>query len=514
MQTTFQIDPYKVAVYIRWSTDDQEKGTTLEVQMESCSKFVESQGWVFREDLLVVDDGYSGGNMDRPALAKLRQMVQAGHVQCVVVFKIDRLSRSVIDTVNLVLDEWEGKCYVKSTREPIDTTNAMGKQFFYMLVSYAEWERSVIRERTYGGKLKRASQGRNAGQKYPFGYRRADGPDGGWALDGWDPAAGTFIGKAAVVRRLFDLFLTGMSMPAIAGLLNKEGIRCPEGGKQWRFNYIGRIMDNPIYCGRYEYGRTRGREEPLFSVSDCIPPIVTVEEWEKIRQMRKAKAEMYSKAAPGQYLLSGLAVCRNCGAKIAGSKGATKRYYVCVGKTILKQCDCAFMDKEVLERKVIEEVRSVISVDSLEFQMSRIGAEIERQQGEALRNWQAVQQEVTAVERKKERLEDQFLTGELDAKLYLDLAKKVERDMSAVLDRLRRAELAHAQAQQTSVDPAYLQKIAQQVQIWEELTFEELRQLLSELVADLKIYQQKFRPGMKNMVNPNPIYLEWIPRLK
>jgi len=121
------IDPTKVAIYIRWSTEDQTEGTTLDVQTDGCSHFVKSQGWIVNPNLVFIDDGYSGGNLDRPALAKMRKQILAGQIDCVVTFKIDRLSRNVVDTVNLVLREWENRCYFKSAREAIDTSDPADK---------------------------------------------------------------------------------------------------------------------------------------------------------------------------------------------------------------------------------------------------------------------------------------------------------------------------------------------------------------------------------------------------
>lgn len=110
----------KVAIYIRWSTEDQGEGTTLDVQLEACRAYMASQGWSYREELVYVDDGVSGATMERPALTRLRAAVAQGQVECVVVYKLDRLSRSVADTARLVMDEWEGICSVKSAREPIE----------------------------------------------------------------------------------------------------------------------------------------------------------------------------------------------------------------------------------------------------------------------------------------------------------------------------------------------------------------------------------------------------------
>jgi site-specific DNA recombinase len=110
----------RVGIYIRWSTEDQGEGTTLAVQREACQSYIHSQGWTPSDALTFVDDGISGGTVDRPALTRLRAAVRAGEVDCVVVYKLDRLSRSVVDMVKLVLEEWDGHCYLKSAREPLE----------------------------------------------------------------------------------------------------------------------------------------------------------------------------------------------------------------------------------------------------------------------------------------------------------------------------------------------------------------------------------------------------------
>lgn len=109
--------------------------------------------------------------MERPALTRLPKAVQAGEIEGVVVYKLDRLSRRVVDCVKLVREEWYGRCSLFSTAERFDTELPVGKMIFNILISFAEFERDVIRDRAQSGKKKRASQGRNAGHKYIYGYR-------------------------------------------------------------------------------------------------------------------------------------------------------------------------------------------------------------------------------------------------------------------------------------------------------------------------------------------------------
>ncbi|HWI64193.1 MAG TPA: recombinase family protein [Symbiobacteriaceae bacterium] len=364
------IDPDKVAIYIRWSTDDQSDGTTLDVQMEGCRHYALSQGWNVTEDLIFIDDGYSGGTLDRPAMTRLRAAVSAGQIDCVIVFKLDRLSRSVVDTVNLVLEEWDDRAHVKSAREPIDTTNHAGKMFFYMLVSYAEWERSVIRERTWGGRLKRAQEGRNPGFNAPYGYRVG-------------PTAGTLEivdAEAAVVRRIYQLYLTGLGMRTILGQLNAEGLRFRE-GRPWNDSTLRHILSNPVYVGDLvwgsrqrnpRYGKRSGERErlpagaPLATREGAFPAIVSRSEFERVQLMKNAKPGPNrggsGRAVSSRFLLTGLARCGKCGAAILGREGVGRGgnlYYWCSGRNAKGEafCDCGYINVEKVDAIAVAELR-------------------------------------------------------------------------------------------------------------------------------------------------------------
>lgn len=330
MQPHPAVDPDRVATYVRWSTEEQSEGTTLAVQVEACRQFIQSQGWRWRDDLLFVDDGYSGGTLQRPALTALRAAVRAGRVRCVVVFKLDRLSRSVVDTANLVLAEWGGVCHVRSTREAIDTADPAGRMFFYLLASYAEWERSVIRERTLAGRIQRARSGRVVHVR-PYGYRSGPAP-GSCEVD---PA------EAAVVRQVFRAYREGAGFDHIAAQLNAVGIR-PRHARRWHGQTVRQMLQNPLYAGTVAFGRTAagpGRrrtrlEAPRHAlVRGAVPPIVTPAEWAAVQRMQQERRPRRGRRPrTGEYLLSGLARC-GCGAALVGDRrergGRSLRYYRC-----------------------------------------------------------------------------------------------------------------------------------------------------------------------------------------
>lgn len=499
------IDPSQVATYIRWSTDDQATGTTLEVQTEKCQEWLRRRGLQFREDLLFVDEGYSGGNMDRPALTRLREFVQSGLVQAVVVYKLDRLSRSVKDAVNLVMGEWEGKCVLQSTVEEIDTSTQQGKQIFYMLSSFAEWERAMIRDRTYEGKLSRAKSGLNAGQKYPLGYKPDEGyqgPGKRFARDGWDPERKQLTGNAALVRSIFDMYLGGRSLSAIAHLLNKQGVPCPGNGKWWRFNTVGRIIENPIYCGRYQYG-LKPDGAPIFDIDEAVPAIVTLDEWQMCQQIRRETAQRQNRERanpePTQYLLSGIARCDKCGHRIGGCRGSSRRYYQCTGATILKQCDCGTMHQEIADQAVITLVKGLIRTEGLVAHTEKVCEHLSKQTELAAQGLNRARHAVGVLIQQAMRVEKDYLGGELRAADYYRLRDQIARDRTVADKRLAEAETEYTRVGGSAVDTRSLAQTAADLRVWETLPFERMKRILMDLVAELRLYQPKSRNKDKNL---------------
>jgi len=267
------INPNKVAIYPRWSTDEQTSGTTLETQLTSCKNYILSQGWNINEDLIFIDDGYTGANLNRPEITRLREYIQDKKVDCVIVYKLDRLSRNLRDAVNLVMDEWLDICYLKSVTEPIDTTTPLGKQIFYILMGFAEMERDVIKERTWSGKVIRAREGKNAGFRLPYSYTNELGKPGYFIL---------IPEEAKIVRFIFDEYLKGQGLRQIANYLNENGIT--RRGVAWDFSSISYLLSNPFYYGELVYGRHSENREWIIRdiVNSCFVSDIIKNELQKI----------------------------------------------------------------------------------------------------------------------------------------------------------------------------------------------------------------------------------------
>ncbi|MDF2629919.1 MAG: hypothetical protein K0R39_3750 [Symbiobacteriaceae bacterium] len=496
------IDPDKVAIYIRWSTDDQGDGTTLDVQMEGCKHYALSQGWNSNEDLIFIDDGYSGGSLDRPAMTRLRTAVQDGKVDCVIVFKLDRLSRSVVDTVNLVLEEWDDLCHVKSAREPIDTTNHAGKMFFYMLVSYAEWERNVIRERTWSGRLKRAQEGRNPGFNAAYGYRV-----------GTTPGVLEIVpDEAQVVRRIYQLYLDGVGMRTIFNTLNTEGLQFRE-GRPWNDSTVRHILTNPLYKGDLIWGlrptnpkygkregeRARLQAEPLAFRKGAFPAIIDSKTWEQAQMVRDGrhgrKKGTAGRAVSSRFLLTGLARCK-CGSAIVGREGSGKKvhvYYICTGKNSKGQsfCDCGYINQAKADEVAVNELRRLYGTKAKRERLLRVmKSEFQEKLNRLLPAIHQADKELAKYAEQDRELRQQYREKQLTLQEFRNFKADLDQDMSAATER--KAALARQvdEARRALLNQDHWEAVVDQIDEWERLTVPQQKNLLRTVCKSLTLYRK------------------------
>lgn len=200
----------RAAVYVRVSTDAQsDEGGSLESQERACRALCEARGWEVAG--VYVDAGESGGSLERPALAELRCEIRAGRVGVVVVYALDRLSRSQRDTLAL-LDEWaEQGAGLQAASQSFDTVSPTGRAMLGMLAVFAELQRAEIRERTRAELRRKTERGEAVGRT-PFGLRR-DGLGFAVEPDEW-----------VTVARILTLRGEGATCQAIADTLNADGV--------------------------------------------------------------------------------------------------------------------------------------------------------------------------------------------------------------------------------------------------------------------------------------------------
>ncbi|MBO4633647.1 MAG: recombinase family protein [Lentisphaeria bacterium] len=304
----------RCAVYCRKSTDENLSSdfNSLDAQREAAENYIASQkanGWVCLPEHYD-DGGYSGGNTNRPALQKLLNDCEAGLVDIIVVYKIDRLSRSICDFADLSkkFDDW-GVQFVSVTQE-INTATSAGRMMLNILITFAQYEREVIAERIKDKMAASRRKGKWVGGNVPFGYVVEN------------KRLVVCADEAKIVRCIFQRFIEIQAPKLIAGELNAAGYRTRQ-GKPWRRDHVYRVLNNHTYIGEVKYKDAvcKGEQEA----------IVTREVWDRTQEIQKSnRKEKDPRDRQGIIApLKGILRCGHCGCAMMPtySNKGVKRYY-------------------------------------------------------------------------------------------------------------------------------------------------------------------------------------------
>jgi site-specific DNA recombinase len=351
----------RCAIYTRVSTDEGlgQDFNSLHNQREACEPYVASQranGWELILDHYD-DGGFSGATMDRPALKRLLADVEAGKVQRIVVYKMDRLTRSLMDFSRLADLLERHAASIVSVTQQFDTGNSMGRLTLNMLLSFAQFEREMIAERTQHKMAATRRKGKWAGGTPPLGY---DVVESRLAIN---PA------EAERVRAIFRLYLEHEAILAVVQAVNARGWRTkswttkdgkPNTGVRFEKGRIHRILTNWHYLGKVNY------KDKIYDGEH--QPIIDEGTWNRVQQIlerNRLNGGAHQRTKLGA-LLSGLLVCGACGAAMIHQPSGTKngkvhRYYRC--RTAAAQgrdaCPTGFVPAAELERFVVDRIRDL-----------------------------------------------------------------------------------------------------------------------------------------------------------
>ncbi|MCH8989871.1 MAG: recombinase family protein [Chloroflexi bacterium] len=307
----------RAAIYVRVSTDLQEKEQTILSQLEAVRVYVSERGYINIGEY--IDDGFSGATLDRPGLDRLRDAFLTGEIDVVVFHSPDRLARKAVYQ-GLVLEEIEkAGIRVEFLNYPVDDSPE-SRMLLGMQGLFAEYERAKIMERTRRGKLQRAREGALVGGHPPFGYRWIKRSESGRArLEISDY-------QAAVIRRMYRMLVDDqLSTRSIARKLTQEGVATAKGAAQWQPTAVFRMLTNPVYKGSYRY-RQSGQEEILIPV----PALVDDGTWQAAQSQLLANTRFSARNnRRHQYLLRGLVRCPRCSGTYTGFTQRGRSGYRC-----------------------------------------------------------------------------------------------------------------------------------------------------------------------------------------
>jgi DNA invertase Pin-like site-specific DNA recombinase len=327
------------------------------------------------------DGGYSGGNMDRPALKELFADIEAGLVNMVVVYKIDRLSRSLFDFAKIIeLFDKHNVGFVSVT-QAFNTSTSSGKIMLNMLLSFAQYERELTGERIRD----KVAASKKMGMWM-----------GGYPMLGYDCKDRKLIinkDEAKVARLIYEQFEVTESCTMVADALNREGYRTKlrqhisgrnGGGKFYTAKDVRRILQNPYYKG---YVTHKGNVYPGEHEA-----IVDEETWDRAQRLFKKRdgdtgRKGYATATPS--FLKGILKCERCNVAMtptyAYNHGLRYRYYSCSNHIRCKMCQSAFktVPAEDVEQKVVDEILRILRSPEIAINLDKLVSERRNKDGTA-----------------------------------------------------------------------------------------------------------------------------------
>lgn len=351
------------AIYARQSMDKLDS-LSIDGQIEHCKAFVENPEMV----LVYADRGYSGKNTNRPRFIDLIRDIKLGKIKKIIVYRLDRMTRSLLDFTNLLELLQQYGVTFESTHEKFDTSTPVGQAMVQILMVFAELERKTIQQRVRDNYYLRGERGMYLGGPPAFGFERKSTRHNGHKETKLEPIAELLI----YVASMYEKYGEGETLAEISQWLNDKEIKTAK-GTLWDGGKVSRLLRNPVYVkadadvyayysqrgcnvtndlsdfigthGCYLYGKREANQRKYTDVTDhylSLAPhlgIVDSDLWLRC-QTKLDKNSQIGNAGQGQHSwLSGLVKCGKCGYCMTVTKYKGYRYFRCRGKDLLRNCE-------------------------------------------------------------------------------------------------------------------------------------------------------------------------------
>ena len=356
-----------VALYTRVSTGYQIDKDSLPFQRKELSAYCEHILHAEKTELFE-DAGKSGKNTDRPAFQRMMKKVRAGEISHIVVYKIDRVSRNLVD-FSLMYDELKKyRVTFISLNEQFDTSSAIGEAVLKIILVFAELERKLTSERVTGVMIDRAMSGKWNGARMPFGWK--------WNEEKQFPEHDPV--EAEKARMLYKIYDATHSTSKVRDYCFENEIQTKRGGK-WTTSTIGNFLRNPMNKGDYRYNfrnSARGQKKPeneVIYLSGVFPPLVDPDLWDRVNAVMTENA-VKSRTSENPHIRNrvhvfagGLLKCAACGGAFQVSNLDKKRLngfqpslYVCTTRRTYRACEASYVSDVVIGPVVFNYIRNLV----------------------------------------------------------------------------------------------------------------------------------------------------------
>ncbi|KAA3647117.1 MAG: hypothetical protein DWQ07_06370 [Chloroflexi bacterium] len=502
----------QIAIYARVSSESQAKDGTIQSQLETLREYAERENLTVLEECL--DDGYSGADLKRPGLDRLRDLVAGAAIDGILVLSPDRLSRKNAHIV-ILLEEFEKRKakIIFSNREIGDTPE--NKLMLHMQGLIAEYERTKILDRTRRGMIHAAKRGQVVGSNAPYGYsfvKKTREQDAHYALD---------AEEAKIVRLVFDWYVNEkLSQRKISKRLESEGYPSRSKHNKWWTSTISNILRNETYLGTayafknksvlpkkspklssYRKRRKSGTEQRPKEewIPIAVEPIIDQDLFDAAQKQLKVNSKLSPRNNHRhKYLLRGLVVCGLCGSMAPGTVSSKYTYYQCGAKrnknlTTKPHDERIAVRHKSFDEKVWQGLTALLDdPQELKRQMtqhlSRKKVMTERDNPEL----QSTKKQIEGLGSQEERLLDAYREQVIDLdelKAQKGKIAEQQKNLERRLKRLTERQEGHSQPEVSLDELGDLSKHFQRVMA--KADHDKRRKLVNLLVNSVTLYENK-----------------------
>lgn len=481
------------ALYGRQSVDKKDS-ISIESQLIACE--YESRGEPF---LTYKDKGYSGKNLNRPDFERLMEDIKQGLIKKVIVYKLDRISRSILDFANLMQFFEKYNVEFVSTTEKFDTSTPVGRAMLNICIVFAQLERETIQERVFNAYHSRSKKGFYMGGRLPYGFDKEPTVIDGIHTSKLVPNKE----QSEEIKLIFSLYATGKySLGDIVRYLKERKIE-KKVGKAWATSRISEVLRNPIYVksdlsiynffkgqgvnienepedfignGCYLYQGTVSKSNKQYDLKDKVLVVaphegfISSETWLKCRMKCLTNRQSATTCKGSNSWLTGKIKCGNCNYAVIIRKANTKwgRYFVCSGREHYKNCigTGATIYADVIEEYIFNEIKKKLSM------FTSLSSNTTEKNNPEL---QKIELELAHIDKEINDLLDKVSNANEILFEYIN-------NRISLLDNKRKElakktlEINHANQKQD------FEEINNHIQNWEKATFEEKKMIVDALI--------------------------------
>jgi site-specific DNA recombinase len=517
----------RTASYLRVSSQRQADEKTIDSQQADVRARAARDGVSMDSAFEYIDDGYSGSELLRPALERLRDHVAASMIDRLYIHSPDRLARRFAHQAILLEEMEKHGCEVFFLNQDGLPDSPETKMLIQMQGMFAEYEREKILERTRRGRRYSAAQGNvSVFGRAPYGYRyiSKSGSDG---KARWDVEPT----ESKIVSLMFKLVgEQGYSLAAVCRELKSQGIHTKKGKPDWDRSTVRGMLINPAYCGEARYGKERlaprkpGRRakrgdprvprqakvavatSPEEQIMIRVPPLVSKSLFEEVRRrMEENRKHQRGRQTGPKYLLSGLLICGQCGSAYCHQGGSAHHYYRCIGTDKHRRAGKQICDNTPVKG---EQLESCVWLDVCDLlrDPDRLRAELDRRQSDTTESSTSLakqQAQVAEMRGRIDRLIDAYASGVIEQSEFESRigAFRSQHDREAAALASLRGEQADASDFANAASAFSL--LASQVEHnLETASFELKREILTLLVKRIELCHDEIRIVYKIPTNP------------